>query len=279
MIYGAWITLKTSNTGLKFEEPITLFSGKIRGQHFGGEDGRARHGPGRKKRYKNREPPGRKKRQPSRRIRLFKKTEEESSKDTNKAIAPKKKNQTLQKNRRKKAPKTKKTESPPEEKNGQPSERRIRLFKKNRRKKALKTKKRTALKPLQRRPRKSKSPKPNPRKKPNKFSNSGKKNPKQMQEKIYKGKPHSWPKEVLIYTDGASRGNPGKASSALAVYDKKGTSLYEEAFSLGIKNQQFCGIFRRAQSLTLKRGNIRFKNSPLKATASFWLNNFPEFTK
>ena len=50
-----------------------------------------------------------------------------------------------------------------------------------------------------------------------------------------KGKMSSWPKEVLAYTDGASRGNPGPSSFGLSVLDSKGKVIFEEAQCLGKK--------------------------------------------
>ena len=50
-----------------------------------------------------------------------------------------------------------------------------------------------------------------------------------------KGEMSSWPKEVLAYTDGASRGNPGPSSFGLSVLDSKGKVIFEEAKCLGKK--------------------------------------------
>ena len=58
-------------------------------------------------------------------------------------------------------------------------------------------------------------------------------------KQIQKGKKSSWPKKVIIYTDGASRGNPGPSAGALAVYNTKHTCLYETAFSLGLQTNNF----------------------------------------
>lgn len=40
--------------------------------------------------------------------------------------------------------------------------------------------------------------------------------------------------KLIIYTDGASRGNPGPASYGFTVADEKGKLLYEEAKYIGI---------------------------------------------
>ena len=46
----------------------------------------------------------------------------------------------------------------------------------------------------------------------------------------------SWPKKVFIYTDGASRGNPGPCALGVQVFDSKQTLIYEEASYLENKN-------------------------------------------
>jgi len=38
----------------------------------------------------------------------------------------------------------------------------------------------------------------------------------------------SWPKTVLIYTDGASRGNPGPCAIGLEIFDKNRHLIYQE---------------------------------------------------
>ena len=46
----------------------------------------------------------------------------------------------------------------------------------------------------------------------------------------------SWPKTVLIYTDGASRGNPGPCALGLQVFNSDRHLIYEEASYLEHKN-------------------------------------------
>ena len=46
----------------------------------------------------------------------------------------------------------------------------------------------------------------------------------------------SWPKKVFIYTDGASRGNPGPCSLGLQIFDKNQSLIYEESRYLEDKN-------------------------------------------
>ena len=46
----------------------------------------------------------------------------------------------------------------------------------------------------------------------------------------------TWPKKVLIYTDGASRGNPGPCAMGIQILDSKNHLIYEEASYLESKN-------------------------------------------
>ena len=83
-------------------------------------------------------------------------------------------------------------------------------------------------------------------------------------QKIHNGKATGWPKEILIYTDGASKGNPGVASAGLVVYDKGEQNLYEEAFLLGIKTNNFAeysAVLRALQlSVENKVNNLLLKS-------------------
>lgn len=45
-----------------------------------------------------------------------------------------------------------------------------------------------------------------------------------------------WPKKVFIYTDGASRGNPGPCSLGVQVFDKNYKLIHEESSYLEDKN-------------------------------------------
>ena len=89
-----------------------------------------------------------------------------------------------------------------------------------------------------------------------------------MQQKIHKGKATDWPKEVLIYTDGASRGNPGAASAGLIVYDKTGNCLYEEAFQLGTKTNNFAEYSAVLRALILSAEN-KIETLTLKSDSEF----------
>lgn len=55
----------------------------------------------------------------------------------------------------------------------------------------------------------------------------------QRKQKYVHGKLQNWPKEVSIYTDGASRGNPGRASFGLRVADAQDQTLFAEAQFIG----------------------------------------------
>ena len=60
-----------------------------------------------------------------------------------------------------------------------------------------------------------------------------------IKKKIYKETATNWPKEIIIYTDGASRGNPGPASAGIVVYNTDELCLYEEAFLLDEQSNNF----------------------------------------
>ena len=45
-----------------------------------------------------------------------------------------------------------------------------------------------------------------------------------------------WPRKVFIYTDGASRGNPGPCALGLQVFDSKKNLIYEESAYLEDQN-------------------------------------------
>ena len=74
-------------------------------------------------------------------------------------------------------------------------------------------------------------------------------------QKLHKGKVADWPNEVLIHTDGASRGNPGVASAGLAVYNRNKECIYEEAFLLGIKTNNFAEYSAVLRALQLSAEN------------------------
>ena len=95
-----------------------------------------------------------------------------------------------------------------------------------------------------------------------------------------------WPLEVVIFTDGASRGNPGSASFGLTVTDKEEKEkIFEEAQTLGTATNneaEYKGIHRALElavqnnikALTLKtdsqlavrqlKGEYKIKSPSLK---------------
>ena len=74
-------------------------------------------------------------------------------------------------------------------------------------------------------------------------------------QQIQKGQADQWPEEVCIYTDGASRGNPGKASGGLVVYNTEGACLYETGFFLGTQTNNFAEYSAVLKALTLSVQN------------------------
>lgn len=95
-----------------------------------------------------------------------------------------------------------------------------------------------------------------------------------------------WPKEVIIYTDGASRGNPGAASMGITVTDSNEEVVYEYAETLGTQTNNFAeyaavrkalemAVANQVETLTLRSdsqllirqltGEYRVKAEGLKA--------------
>ena len=89
-----------------------------------------------------------------------------------------------------------------------------------------------------------------------------------MKKKIYKGKATGWPAEILIYTDGASRGNPGAASAGITVYDKNKACIYEEAFLIGTKTNNFAEYSAVLRALQLSAKN-KVNDLLLKSDSEF----------
>ncbi len=104
-----------------------------------------------------------------------------------------------------------------------------------------------------------------------------------MKQKIQRGEALSWPPSVLIYTDGASRGNPGPASAGWVAYQhgnhtktaslpkKKGQVaeghplfLYETAFLLGRRTNNFAEYSAVLNALKVSAEN-RVQNLLLKS--------------
>ena len=87
-----------------------------------------------------------------------------------------------------------------------------------------------------------------------------------MKQKIERGQAIAWPPAVLIYADGASRGNPGPASAGFVVYrqrdqrrsgklDRQTTFLYEVAFLLGTKTNNFAEYSAVLEALKMSAKN------------------------
>jgi ribonuclease HI len=60
-----------------------------------------------------------------------------------------------------------------------------------------------------------------------------------------------WPKRVTIYTDGASRGNPGPASIGIFVIDADGAALLEHGERLGAQTNNFAEYMAVIRALEL----------------------------
>ena len=66
----------------------------------------------------------------------------------------------------------------------------------------------------------------------------------------------SWPKTVFIYTDGASRGNPGPCSFGLIAFDRNKTVIHEESAYLEDNNTNNFAEYKaviRALELSAKK--------------------------
>lgn len=66
----------------------------------------------------------------------------------------------------------------------------------------------------------------------------------------------NWPKKVIIYTDGASRGNPGPAAIGIHVTDSDSQTIAEHKEALGIQTNNFAEYTAviRALELSLAQG-------------------------
>lgn len=69
-------------------------------------------------------------------------------------------------------------------------------------------------------------------------------------------------KKLIIYTDGASRGNPGPASYGFTISDEKGDLLYEEGKYIGTTTNnvaEYTAVYE-----VLKYIKKRFSDAPLE---------------
>lgn len=91
-----------------------------------------------------------------------------------------------------------------------------------------------------------------------------------MNRMIQKGYSSNWPDSVLIYTDGASRGNPGLAATGLVVYPSEGEPpLYEEGALLpGQQTNNFAEYSAVLRSLKLACEN-KVRSLTLRSDSEF----------
>ena len=72
---------------------------------------------------------------------------------------------------------------------------------------------------------------------------------------ISNGAINNWPSSIWIYTDGASRGNPGPASTGIVVYSTEENCLYEESCLLGLKTNNYAEYSAVLRALKLSHQN------------------------
>ena len=88
---------------------------------------------------------------------------------------------------------------------------------------------------------------------------------------ISNGCQNNWPPKVIIYTDGACRGNPGQSSTGLAVLNHKETTLYEEASLLGVQTNNFAEYQAVLRALELSTQN-QVQSLVLKSDSQLLIN-------
>ena len=76
-------------------------------------------------------------------------------------------------------------------------------------------------------------------------------------QRTERGQAFRWPKQVLIYTDGASRGNPGPSSAGFVVYEGFNSKIfvYETAFLLGTQTNNFAEYSAVLEALKMSARN------------------------
>ena len=65
----------------------------------------------------------------------------------------------------------------------------------------------------------------------------------------------NWPEKVFIYTDGASRGNPGDASLGFAVYDSDNKEVFSYAKALGTQTNNYAEYMAVVEALNFSVEN------------------------
>lgn len=66
-------------------------------------------------------------------------------------------------------------------------------------------------------------------------------------------------KKLIIYTDGASRGNPGHSSYGFTIKDESGKLLYEEGKYLGVNTNNFAEYSAVLAALNYMKENFNAK--------------------
>jgi ribonuclease HI len=69
--------------------------------------------------------------------------------------------------------------------------------------------------------------------------------------KSFEKKVVEWPQTVVIYTDGASRGNPGPASIGIYVINSNGEEVYQRAETLGEQTNNFAEYMAVVRSMEI----------------------------
>lgn len=74
--------------------------------------------------------------------------------------------------------------------------------------------------------------------------------------------------KIIIYTDGASRGNPGHSSYGFSIKDDKGRILYEEGKYIGIATNNFAEY-----SAVLNAMDYVSQNFPKSVEVNFFMDS------
>jgi ribonuclease HI len=76
-----------------------------------------------------------------------------------------------------------------------------------------------------------------------------------MSTMIENGSARGWPKEIVLYTDGASRGNPGPAAIGVVVQSASGETIYERGRCLGSHTNNVAEYTAVVEALELALSN------------------------
>ena len=69
------------------------------------------------------------------------------------------------------------------------------------------------------------------------------------------GQKTNWPKHVIVYTDGACRGNPGPSSIGVVFYTSDEEFLYEQAQAIGVQTNNFAEYEAVRTALQIAKDN------------------------